>query len=446
MESTPVITIDGPAGAGKSTVARLLARRLGFIYIDSGALYRAATWLFQQQGITTEEQLTDDGQEKVLPLLLDRQKFILRGDPEGVTRLYFEQKDITAVIRSNSVESFVPFVARQRKVRETITELQRRIAVGRGAVVEGRDAGTVVFPKADVKFFLTASIKARAQRRFLEVRRSNASKPLADCIRDIEARDSVDKNREIAPLQVADDAVKLDTSLHTVNETLDSLLSRISQRVSITARSPLLLRQRSVPLIAVSGLIGVGKSTLCDWLSQKLRLPLFSENPDENPYISLYYSDRDRWALHSQMWFLYRKYELLSAIDDQKTPSIIDRTLHEDYMFARILLLHDDLEMYEHWYKLVFSLAPKPSVIVSLEASVEALLARISSRGREYERRIAPHLLEALSQEYRAWISEYTDAPVIRVDTEVRDTGDETFRSWLVKEINEALKLEGASA
>jgi len=356
-------------------------------------------------------------------------------------RLFFLGKEITPLIRSSEVERFVPLVAQRPRVREALTELQRKHAKNGSVVVEGRDAGTVVFPAADVKFFLTAGIRARAQRKFLELRRNNVSKPLDECIREIELRDKLDKNRTISPLEPATDAVVIDTSNCSVAEALEKILNHLSEK-HIFART--VTSALNVPplLIAVAGLIGVGKSTLCQWLSEELAMPLFAENPDDNPYIGSYYSEPQRWALHSQMWFLYRKYELLSSIADQKSPAIIDRTLHEDYIFAKVLLDSDALTLYEHWYRLVFSLSPQPSLIISLEASVPELLSRIANRGRDYERIDSVEfraLLETLHREYSYWISEYSEAPVIRVDTGKTKTLDPSFRPWLVDRVKTVL-------
>ncbi|MGH7353905.1 MAG: (d)CMP kinase [Candidatus Rokuibacteriota bacterium] len=439
-----MITIDGPAGAGKSTVARLLALQLGLAYVDSGSLYRAVTWLLQEHGAATEPNLSDAGEEDVLRQVQDPTKLELRNDPEGSTRLYFDHKDISVAIRSSRVETLVPFVARRRRVREAITAFQRRLVSNKGAVVEGRDVGTVVFPDAPLKFFLTASIKSRAQRRFLELRRKNDSKPLADCIRDIEARDELDRTREVAPLLPAPDAVVVDTSGYTVGHTLEALLEHVIERFPQYALVRPYPSTPPVTLIAVAGPIGVGKSTFCEWLGRNLSVPVFAENPDENPYIHLYYSQPDRWALHSQMWFLYRKHELLISIGDQKTTGIIDRTLHEDYMFARVLsasgrLSESDLELYEHWYRLVFSLVPQPTVVVSLEASTETLRQRIADRARPYEKTLDRDFLDALNREYNAWITEYTDAPVIRVNTETTDVRQQSMREEILARVHETL-------
>jgi len=452
-ERKVVVAIDGPAGAGKSTAAKLLASRLGFIYIDSGALYRTVTWLLLHGGITEKEQLTDATDEAVISSLLRSGDFLANNDAEGATRLFFQGHEITADVRSEVVEKLVPFVAQRPRIRKGVNELQHSLAEKQSAVVEGRDIGTVVFPAATLKFFLDADIKARGRRRYLELRRQGRSKPLADCIRDIETRDALDKQRQLAPLEPAPDAVVIDTSRLTSIETLEQMLGNAAKR-----GVPLKLKPfdtgYSPTLLAVSGMIGVGKSTFCAWLGAELKIPVFTENPDDNPYIRRYYEQSDRWALHSQMWFLQRKYELLSSLEDQRTPAIIDRTLHEDYIFARVVLAPGELDLYERWYRLAFSLVPAPTLIISLEASVPMLVSRIVKRGRSYEQikkhddrsGLSEKFLGILAREYEEWIRNYADSPVIPVDTERNDIEDPAFRSELLYEVRELIPQRGAPA
>ncbi len=434
-----VITIDGPAGAGKSTVAKVLARHLAFLYIDSGALYRTVTWLMQREGVNTASGVPHDIEAKVLSMLLDSARFTLRNDPEGATRLYVDGEDITAAVRSSLVERLVPVIAQRHEVRDSVTALQRQIAGVRNVVVDGRDAGTVVFPDAALKFFLTASSRARAQRRYLELRRNNVRKTLPECLEEIETRDSLDRNRGIAPLTPAAEAIVIDTSDLTLRDVVAVMIGHIRTALGSLSIDTPTLGDTDVQLIAVGGLLGVGKSSLCAWLSEKLAIPVFAENPEANPYLPSYYEDRVRWALHSQMWFLYRKFELLSSIGDQRAPAIIDRTLHEDYMFARLVLEGADLELYENWYRIAFALVPQPNVIVSLEASIDTIEARIRSRGRPYEQRIARDFLVRLDEDYRTWVAEYAEAPVIRVDTDRMDLEDPVIRAEVFEDVRGAL-------
>lgn len=435
----PVITIDGPAGAGKSTAARRLARRLGFLYVDSGALYRALTYLLRQHGVSQEAELESSKKAVALRIILDSSRFSVRADAEGATRLYLDDRDITSAVRSREVEQLVPFVAKHQEVRDGITTLQRRLAARGRVVLEGRDAGTVVVPDAEVKFFLTADIVSRAERRFLELRGSNAALPLDEVKREIAARDRLDQNRAISPLRAAADAIEIDTSRFGSNETVEMMLGIVRDRLGAGADSQVEPRPQTIGLIAVTGLIGVGKSTFCEWLGAQLQLPVYREDPDSNPYITAYYKDSARWALHSQLWFLYRKHELLTALADQHSSGVIDRSLHEDYMFARILLTGSDLEIYEHLYLLVFSLAPPPALIISLEASVQELMRRIRARGRNYEMEISERLLVGLTAEYESWITEYADCPVIRVNTESFDLREESARRTLLGRVHRAL-------
>lgn len=443
-----VITIDGPAGVGKSTSARLLARRLGFTYIETGALYRSIAWLLLEKGIVDLTAQNDLLEREILDQASDTTKFQIENDPEARTRIIFENQDISSLIRQQAVEELVPIVAQQPKVRSWVTGLLRKIAKDGNFVVEGRDMGTVIFPDAPLKFFLQAEVRARAQRRYLELRAQNIFKPLDDCNKDIQTRDQLDMARDIAPLVPADDAMIIDTTNLTIQETIKSLHRHITSTLSRGAHPfethPEETYQPGI-FIAVSGPIGVGKTTLCSYLRSELLIPVFQENPDDNPFLHLYYSKlstraSNPWAFPSQMWFLWRKHELLTSIKEQKNPAIIDRTLHEDYMFAKLVLAESELKLYEHWYRMVYSIAPDPDFIISLEASLSTLGQRIQGRKRPYEKSIPLDFLAALHHEYIKWISEYSDCPVIRIDTESQDLSSPDLRKDILDTIKNSIK------
>jgi len=440
-----IVSIDGPAVVGKGTASRLLARRLGFLYIDSGAIYRALSWrlLVSQSGRSGgQKDLAPLLVEKVLGEVSDRTRFRITNDLEGRMKLYFDQEDLTSTIRSREVETVVPHVARLPKIREWVTEYLRELAEKNDLVVEGRDIGTVVFPSAQVKFFLRATTKARAQRRYLDLSAQNISTTVKQCERDIEERDKLDMSREVAPLREADDAIPLETTGMSVHQVVTSMEQHVHAKLPFLASSPSPSLDMARPpiLIAVAGPIGVGKTSLCHWLSRELGIPVFAENPDDNPFIQDYYSDPQRWAFQSQMWFLFRKYELLTSVKEQRSPAIIDRTLHEDYIFAKVLLdkSKSELELFERWYSSIFRSVPEPDLIISLEASVDSLVSRIAKRNRPYEQGISRELLESLDIEYQRWISGYGD-PVLRINTDQEDVHSAVCRSKVLLYVNELL-------
>ena len=425
------ITIDGPAGAGKSTAARQLARRLGFVHIDSGALYRATTWHFLKMGVNRISDLTPEIEDQALALLQDPHSLQIDVDAEGRTRLSLKGDDISVAVRGPEVTSFVSVVARRERVRRSMTELQRRLASGRSIVADGRDAGTVVFPNADVKFFLDASLNDRTDRVYLDLRGRGVSISREDVRRQIAERDALDQGRSLAPLHPAPGATIVDTSGLTSMQTVAFLLHHVARIIELPDDVLTSSPDTEAPLIAVAGLIGVGKSTFCEWLSRETGVPVFAEQPDQNPYLADAYRDPERWTFHSQLWFLHRKGELLRAIRSQKAPAIIDRTLHEDYMFAQLLLEGRDLKLYERWYREVFARSPLPTVVISLEASIDGLRSRIRRRDRSYEAALherpeGREFLERLDVMYRAWVANYreSDIPPIRIDTE-RQTFEE---------------------
>jgi cytidylate kinase len=218
MRAKPVITIDGPAGAGKSTAARLLAERLGYTLVPTGAMYRALALSLIRAGIPAR-----DGEE--LRAHLAPRAVVVRAG-----RVYLDGEDVSDAIRSREVAQATSSITTLASVREKVTPLQREMAKAGGAVLEGRDTGTIVFPDAEVKFFVTASIDARARRRQAELAATGTPAPL-DAIRaELRARDTQDETRELAPLRKAADAIEVDTSDLTVEQVVERLLRTIEQR------------------------------------------------------------------------------------------------------------------------------------------------------------------------------------------------------------------------
>ena len=218
MRAKPVITIDGPAGAGKSTAARLLAERLGYTLVPTGAMYRALALSLIRAGIPAR-----DGEE--LRAHLAPRAVVVRAG-----RVYLDGEDVSDAIRSREVAQATSSITTLASVREKVTPLQREMAKAGGAVLEGRDTGTIVCPDAEVKFFVTASIDARARRRQAELAATGTPAPL-DAIRaELRARDTQDETRELAPLRKAADAIEVDTSDLTVEQVVERLLRTIEQR------------------------------------------------------------------------------------------------------------------------------------------------------------------------------------------------------------------------
>ena len=220
--TAPIVAIDGPAGAGKSTVARQLARRLGFTIIDTGAIYRSVALAAQRAGISWEDdtglaRLLDTG----LGLTFQGERVLLRGE------------DVTEAIRTPEISRGASVVSARPVVRQKLLQLQRDLghAAPRGAVLEGRDIGTVVFPDADVKFFLTASDDARAQRRHAELNEKGLSVPLPEVLSDQRRRDKDDTERAIAPLRAAVDAVVVDTTGFDLEQVVERCFREASQRL-----------------------------------------------------------------------------------------------------------------------------------------------------------------------------------------------------------------------
>ncbi|WP_214827224.1 (d)CMP kinase [Exiguobacterium sp. s26] len=219
------IALDGPAGAGKSTIAKTLAKKLGYVYIDTGAIYRAVTYRALQDGVGLE-----DG--PMLAEMIDKMDLRLVPSENG-QRVYDGTEEVTDVIRTSEVTNNVSFVARQSEVRAALMDLQRDLASKGGIVMDGRDIGTHVLPGADLKVFMTATVEERARRRHEE----NVSKGLPSDLEqlqlEIALRDKRDSEREVAPLRQADDAHYLDTtelSIDGVVEAIEHLMKQVIER------------------------------------------------------------------------------------------------------------------------------------------------------------------------------------------------------------------------
>lgn len=214
MKETFVVAIDGPAGAGKSTIANLVAEHFNFMYIDTGAMYRALT-------LKAMRMNADLANSKQLRSLMDESKIDLKCLNKNQLQVFLDDKDVTLAIRSPQVTNQVFHAAKDAEIRKKMVELQRDLAKRHKKIVlEGRDIGTVVFPQADIKFFLDAKVEERAQRRFKEFIEKGMEVKLEQIKQDIMRRDKKDKTREVAPLKQAKDAIYMDTTELSIEEVL----------------------------------------------------------------------------------------------------------------------------------------------------------------------------------------------------------------------------------
>ncbi len=212
------MAIDGPAGAGKSTAARMLAERVGYRYVDTGAMYRALTLLALREGIPWDD-------EDALVELLDRHRIDQRG-----AKTFVDGEDVSSQIRTNKVSRAVSVVCRHRKVRERMVELQRRLAQDGGVVMDGRDIGTVVLPDAELKIFLVASVEERAKRRLKDLIAMGKPLPLDEVMQNIINRDRLDSTRKVAPLRKAPDAIVIDNSNLPIDEEIELLVKLLKEK------------------------------------------------------------------------------------------------------------------------------------------------------------------------------------------------------------------------
>ncbi|MEM9137273.1 MAG: bifunctional pantoate--beta-alanine ligase/(d)CMP kinase [Cyanobacteria bacterium P01_F01_bin.42] len=214
----PILAIDGPAGAGKSTVTRQCAKKLGLLYLDTGAMYRSVTWFVQHSGVALDD-------EAAIADLLPRFKLELKPNPDVGQEVWVNGEDVTQAIRSPEVTAAVSGIAAQAAVRRALVDQQQRFGVLGGVAAEGRDIGTNVFPNARVKIFLTASIEERAQRRFLELEaKGEFEVSYDDLVQQIAERDRKDSQRAIAPLKQAADAIQILTDGLTIEQVCDRII------------------------------------------------------------------------------------------------------------------------------------------------------------------------------------------------------------------------------
>lgn len=218
------VAIDGPAGAGKSTMAKRVAKELGFLYVDTGAIYRTVGYHMWLMGIGPKDA---DGIKRCL----DDVNIEIRHEDDGVQHMILNGKDVTGEIRTPEMSKYASGVSAQKCVRDFLLDMQRKFARRHNVVMDGRDIGTVVLPNAQVKIFLTASAEERARRRFEELTEKGEKVSFDKVLQDMIARDKQDTERAIAPLKAAPDAVKLDTSGNTIEQSIDEILAIVRRKL-----------------------------------------------------------------------------------------------------------------------------------------------------------------------------------------------------------------------
>ena len=226
MEKHISIAIDGPAGAGKSTIARALAKELGFYYVDTGAIYRTVAYFLDLLGVSPKDV---DGVERYI----DELTIDIQYDEEGKQHMIMNGMDVSDEIRTQDISQKASLVSAHAVVREMLLDMQRDVAKKYNVIMDGRDIGTVVLPKATVKIFLTASAEVRAQRRTDELLAKGQKASFAQTLKDIQQRDYQDMNRPIAPLKQAKDAVLLDTSELDIAGVVEAMKKIIGEKISV---------------------------------------------------------------------------------------------------------------------------------------------------------------------------------------------------------------------
>ena len=224
MAKTYAIAIDGPAGAGKSTIAKRLAKELGYYYVDTGAIYRTVAYFMDLLGVSPKDV---DGVERYI----DELTIQIEYDEEGKQHMIMNGMDVTGEIRTQDISQKASLVSAHAVVREVLLDMQRDVAKSHNVIMDGRDIGTVVLPKADVKIFLTASAEVRAKRRHAELLAKGGKDSYEKVLADMKIRDHQDSTREIAPLKPAKDAILVDTSELDVDGVVAAIRKIVSEKV-----------------------------------------------------------------------------------------------------------------------------------------------------------------------------------------------------------------------
>ena len=217
------IAIDGPAGAGKSSISKVVANKLGYLYIDTGAMYRGVTWAVLDSHVDVNNQKEVEALLPSLDLTLE--------PTASACKVYVKGQDVTDLIRQQQINENVSTIASYKGVREYLVERQQAMAAVGGVILDGRDIGSVVLPNAELKIYLTASVDARAKRRWLEVQGTSNEQPLEDIKKNVESRDEMDKNRDESPLICVEDAIVVDSSNMTFDEAVKHILHLVQERI-----------------------------------------------------------------------------------------------------------------------------------------------------------------------------------------------------------------------
>lgn len=222
----PIVAIDGPAGAGKSTVARKLAEALGYVLVDTGAMYRAVALAATRAGVAWNDAAAVAGLARGI---VGEHALTFERDPKLGVRVLLRGEDVSEAIRMPDIAQGASTVSAHEEVRAALLDLQRQAGETGGVVLEGRDIGTVVFPRAEVKFFLTASAEIRAGRRHAELVAKGQNVTFDETLADVKVRDARDEGRAVAPLKQADDAVRVDSSAMSIDETVTFMLAEVKK-------------------------------------------------------------------------------------------------------------------------------------------------------------------------------------------------------------------------